>query len=218
VVDSSGYVSTATQYMLQQLHKDDLITTSVGELLVLLSERRCNSCDGKLNFTKINGSAAITVHQQCVKCKAKCRWSSFPKFISDHYKGTYVDCARAVVGAILAGATYHIFSEGNDLAGIKHLTEDRWQKWEKNVGEVVEKMVQASELRARKACYENKGFNVAIDCWWSSRGYNAEEGTVTCCDVVSGSVIYHSHLLCAHNAPAGMFLIIYLFIIIYISK
>ena len=49
--------------------------------------------------------------------------------------------------AILAGATYCVFLEENNLAGIKHLTKDRWQKWESTVGRVVGKMVEASEMK-----------------------------------------------------------------------
>ena len=64
------------------------------------------------------------------------------------------------------------------------------------VGEVVEKMLEASKRKAREKCVNNKKFDVAIDCRWSSCGFNAEERTVTCCDIKSEKVMYHSHLMC----------------------
>jgi hypothetical protein len=63
------------------------------------------------------------------------------------------------------------------------------------VGEVVEQLLKESELRARKTYILNKKMKVAIDCRWSSRGFNAEEATVSCCDITSNKVLYHSHLL-----------------------
>ena len=37
--------------------------------------------------------------------------------------------------------------------------------------------------------------DVAMDCRWSSRGFNAEEATVTCCCPATGKVLFHAHLM-----------------------
>lgn len=194
-MDSCGYVQTTQKLKLQPLHIDDLITVSVGEIMSLLIQCCCVECGGELKFSKINGSTALCIEQQCVKCDWVVKWLSSPKITSYKYKNVHVDSARGVVGALLSGATHRAFAEGQDLAGQRHLTEDTWGSWEERVGDVVEKMLEVSERKARQECVNNKKFDVAMDCRWASCGFNAEEGTVTCCDIKGGKVIYHSHLL-----------------------
>ncbi len=90
---------------------------------------------------------------------------------------------------------YEKWAEGCDLSGIRHLGQDSWINWSIKVGDTIGALLKESQLKWRKQGAVDKGFDVAMDCRWSSRGFNAEEATVTCCCLKSNKVIYHSNLM-----------------------
>ena len=99
---------------------------------------------------------------------------------------------------------YEKWSEGCNLAGIKHLGSDSWKRWIQKIGVVVQNLLTESETTHRIKCAINSALNVAIDCRWSSRGYNAEEATVTCCCPLHGVVLAHSHLMRKKENSSGI--------------
>jgi hypothetical protein len=107
------------------------------------------------------------------------------------------------------------WNESLDLAGIRHLGVGAWNEWSNKIGVIVNNLLAESQTKWRKKSIiimknnegkEIEGFDVAIDCRWSSRGYNAEEGTVLCCSLTTNKVIYESHLMRNQGTYSGIIL------------
>ena len=90
---------------------------------------------------------------------------------------------------------YGKWAEGNDLVGIRHCSEDTWRRCCVRVGEVVIKLLEKSQKKWRAEGAVDGGLEVAIDCRWSSRGFNAEEGTVICCCLKTNKILFHCNLM-----------------------
>jgi len=99
---------------------------------------------------------------------------------------------------------YEKWAESCDLAGIQHLRKDSWERWTQKIGVIVSKELLASERKWRAKCAINKEMSIAIDCRWSSRGHNAEEGTVLACCPKECKVIAHSHLMRKQENSSGI--------------
>lgn len=205
------------------LRTDDVIQVEIGQLLVMLSATKCDNCKHKCTIAKITGSAALHIVLECKNCHKLFEWSSSAKITSGTNNGMKITCdcfsccnfkfaekrdelpSRAVVGAILAGATYRTFAESAELSGVHHLSESGFQDWEDKVGEAVLVLLQKSCKQACKQyADQDGGLDVTVDCQWSSCGYAAQEGTVVCCHKSSGKILYFTHCCKQQTKPNGI--------------
>lgn len=199
VFDSCGFVNctSTTTNKVHKLHKDDLTTVSIGVLADLIGLHNCLYCGEKLEVVAIEGNTSLSASLWCEGCEEEYHWEASNKLGANISKNTLEDTAREVVGSILAGITYSKYFESRVLAGQRHVSKGAYMRWETKVGEIVEELLSNSEAGYRKKIGDKSGneFKVAIDCRWSSRGFNAEEGTVVCCDLKTGAILYHAHLM-----------------------
>jgi hypothetical protein len=80
---------------------------------------------------------------------------------------------------------------------------DVWERNEYKVEKVVKERLKKSEEKWREKGAVDRELDVAVDCRWSSRGFNAEEVTVLCCCLQTNKVIYHENLM--RNQKEGIF-------------
>lgn len=99
------------------------------------------------------------------------------------------------------------FCDFLDLAGLQHYSKAQYFRVAARLGDVIEEKVTRSMRRAREKAKEasakkgRSGLSVAVDCRWSSRGWNAEEATITMIDLDTGAIIYLVHVLRQRGPP-----------------
>ena len=132
-----------------------------------------------------------------IKATLKCRACGELSYISNFSKDHPEAKKLLPYAAMLAGLTFTQFLQISLFANLEGVSKSTWETLEEEMRDVVTELLDEKINQNLKKIKEKipSGIEIIIDCRWSSRGFFAEEATVTVWETQTNTIIGRYHIL-----------------------
>lgn len=162
------------------------------------------------NFTNSSGSPTVQL-----SCHTRgCIWAkrircSMPDTDSSGHRMRFSELpARMVYSFLLSGLCYRNYEEVLQLLDVDYLSSSQFQSYQEKMHTVVEDLLLPKLKENRQKLKTHLSSVIMIDGRWSSRGWNANECTVSVFNAVTKELLHVEHVLrkLGHNDKHGNYI------------